>query len=454
MEPSAGGLFGPVVARGPVPGLVSDTAYLQAMLDFEAALARGSAATGLINERDAEAIAAACVASRFDASEIGREGAASGNPVVPLITALTAAVPGPAAAWVHHGATSQDVVDTATMLVARSALGAIAADVEAAAGAAAGLADRHRATVMAGRTLLQQAVPITFGLKAAGWLSALDAAAGSLTQAACDQPAVQLGGAAGTLAALGERGIAIAEHVAAGLGLNRPSVPWHTDRSRVLGIATVLGATCAIVAKIAGDIVLLAQTEVAEVQEGAPDRGGSSTLPHKRNPVAAVVARASAAAAPGLVANLLAAAGAHEHERAAGAWQAEWLPLQQLLIATGSASAWLADSLGHLQVDSARMRANLDRAGGLPLAERVTATLTPRLGRLEAHRATEAVARQSAETGRPFDELLAADPLIGAALEALGVTPADLLDPGAYLGSAGAFIDRALAAHHARRPAG
>ena len=451
-QPSAGGLFGPLFGRGAVPELVSDTAYLQAMLDFEAGLARALAAAGVIDAADAEAIARACVASRFDTDELGRAAVAAGNPVVPLVVALTAAVPDPARAWVHHGATSQDVLDTATMLVARSALGAILADLDTAAWAAAELAEQHRGTLMAGRTLLQQAVPITFGLKAAGWLSALDAAASSLARAGRELPAVQLGGAAGTLAALGDRGPAVVEHLGADLGLVVPTVPWHTDRARLTGMAAAVGGACATVAKVAGDVVLLAQTEIGEVREGVPDRGGSSTLPHKRNPVAAITARASAGTAPGLVADLLAAAGAHEHERAAGAWQAEWLPLRQLVIGAGCAASWLADCLGNLQVDGAQMRVNLERSGGLFMAERITATLTPRLGRMEAHRATEAVTRQASASGPPFHELLAADPVIGPHLEALGVTPAELLDPAGYLGAADALVDAALAAHHDRCP--
>jgi 3-carboxy-cis,cis-muconate cycloisomerase len=430
---SDGGLFDAVLARGPVRAAVADRAWLQAMLDVEAALARAQAAAGVIAAEHADAIAAACRAERFDVVALGAEAAAVGNPAAPLVRALRAQVGAPAAGDVHRGATSQDIVDSAAMLVARRALDAVLDDLAGASDAAARLAGEHRATVMAGRTLLQQAVPVTFGLKAAGWLVALDESAERLRAVRDGRLAAQLGGAAGTLAALGDAGLDVLQRFARELGLAEPVLPWHTARTRIAELATALGEACGVVAKVAGDVVLLAQTEVGELREGG-EGGGSSTMPHKRNPVAAVSALAGARQAPGLVATLLAAME-HEHERAAGAWHAEWAPLRALLLATGSAAAWLRDCLARLEVDPERMRANLDPA---LLAERVAGALGPEMGR-EA--ADEAV-RTAATGGRPLADV-AAEHLAAAEVQRL-------LDPATYLGATDELIDRALRAHGER----
>jgi 3-carboxy-cis,cis-muconate cycloisomerase len=424
-------LFDAVLARGPVREAVDDRAWLQAMLDVEAALARAQAAAGLFPAEQAEAIAAACHADDYDVAAIAAQAAAVGNPAAPLVRALTANVPSPAAGQVHRGATSQDVVDSAAMLVARRALGALLDDLGAAAGAAARLAGEHRGTVMAGRTLLQQAVPVTFGLKAAEWLVGLDESGTRLAEVHRTRLAAQLGGAAGTLASLGDAGIDVLERFARELGLAEPTLPWHTTRTRVAELAGALGEVCGAVAKVARDVTLLAQTEVGEVREGGDaGRGGSSTMPHKRNPVAAISALACARQAPGLVATLLAAME-HEHERAAGAWHAEWRPLTELLRSTGSAVAWLRDCLEHLEVDPQRMRANLD---GALLAERVARALAPALGRDGA----DELVRAALAEGRSLQD---------AAGEHLPAGEVDrLLDPATYLGATDALIDRALAA--------
>jgi 3-carboxy-cis,cis-muconate cycloisomerase len=357
---SEGGLFDAVLARGGAREAVSDEAWLQALLDVEAALARAEADAGVIPAQHAHAIAAACRAELFDVAAIGAEAANVGNPAEPLVRALRAQVGGTAADDVHRGATSQDIVDSAAMLVARRALEPVLADLNGSADAAARLAAEHRDTVMIGRTLMQHAVPVTFGLKAAGWLVALDESIVRLRDA---RLAAQLGGAAGTLAALGESGTQVLGRFARELGLDEPVVPWHTDRTRIAELAGALGEACGAVAKVAGDIVLLAQTEVGEVREGVEGRGGSSTMAHKRNPVAAISARAAARQAPGLVATLLASME-HEHERAAGAWHAEWPALRALLCFTGSAAAWLGDCLENLEVDAERMRANVEDPAG------------------------------------------------------------------------------------------
>lgn len=445
-----GGLFDGVLARGGVRAKVSDRAWLQALLDVEAALARAGARCGLLPADHAEAIAGACRAEHYDAHRIGRDAAASGNPVVPLVRALTERVGGAAAGSVHLGATSQDVSDTAAMLVARRALAPLLDDLDGAAEAAAALARAHRDTPVAGRTLLQQAPPTTFGLKAAAWLTGLDEATDRLQAVRADRLAVQLGGAVGTLATLGEAGLCVLAALATELDLAEPVVGWHTTRTRWVELAAALAGAAGVSGKIARDVVLLAQTEVAEVTEGGgAEHGGSSTLPHKRNPVAAVSAAAAAAQAPGLLATVAAAAAAHEHERAAGAWHAEWLPLAELLRSTGSAAAWLRDCLEHLQVDAERMRRNLELTGGLVLAERVTTALAPALGRLEAHDVVRHACDQAVASGRPLADVLAEVPDVTARLD--GASIARLLDPAEALGSAPALVDRALRAHGHRR---
>lgn len=357
---SSDGLFDAVSRRGPVPEIVGDAAYLQAMLDAEAALARAVARTGLIPAEHADSIAAACTAERFDIAELGAAAAAVGNPVLPLVQKLCNAVGDEAGRSVHLGATSQDILDTAVMLVAREALTAIVTDIDAAGDAAARLADEHRETVMAGRTLLQQALPTTFGAKAAVWLSGLDDAAELLLSVRLRRLAVQLGGGAGTLAALHPHGPQVVAFLAEELGLHAPDAPWHTNRARIGILAGGLGVSAGALAKPARDVTLLAQTEVGEVREGVPGRGASSAMAHKTNPVAAISTLANTMQTPGLVATILGTAAAgHEHERAAGGWHAEWHPLRELFVAVGSAAAWLADCLTHLEVDPARMRANV-----------------------------------------------------------------------------------------------
>ena len=354
---SEAGLLDGVLGRGAVRLATADEAFLAAMLHVETALAGVQAELGIVPRAAAEAIAAAVGTVRPKIADLSPAAAASGNPVVPLVAQLRAAVPAEVAPFIHKGATSQDIMDTATMLVARAALTHLLADLRAAAHAAGDLARRYRDTPMVARTLLQQAVPTTFGLKAANWMIALDEAAARLAQVRDTRLASQFGGPAGTLAGLNGAGPEIARRLAAELGLAEPVLPWHTDRTRLAELAGALGAAAGVAAKIARDVTLLAQGEVAEASEGTP--GGSSSMAHKRNPVAAVSTIASAAQAPGLVATLLAAM-VQEHERAAGGWHAEWRPVRELLVATGSAAAWLHECLEHLTVDSVRMRSNLD----------------------------------------------------------------------------------------------
>ena len=450
------GLFDGVFSRG--AAATDSAAWLRAMLDTEAALVRALERAGLAPAGAGAAVTAAA-AGTFDAGGLGSQAALSGNPVPALVAALRKAVPAESADTVHRGATSQDIIDTAAMLLARGALDAIAVDLAAAAEGCAALAAAHRDTVMIGRTLLQQAVPVTFGLVAAGWLTGLDEAGDAVTRVRAQRLAVQFGGAAGTLASLGPEGPAVARLLAGELDLAVPVLPWHTDRSRVIEAGTGCAAASVALAKPARDVTLLAQAEVGEVREGGDEgtgagmrRGGSSAMPHKQNPVAAIAVLGCARRVPGLLATLV-AAGEQEHQRAAGAWHAEWETLADLLRLTGSAARWGADLIGGLVVDPARMRANLDATRGLPLAEHVSGLLAPALGPAAAH---DLVARASAHAvaaGITLGEALLGLPGSRQQLDEAGVTPGRIdaaLDPAGYLGAAGRFTDAALAAHAER----
>jgi 3-carboxy-cis,cis-muconate cycloisomerase len=318
---------------------------------------------------------------------------------------------------------------------------------------------------MIGRTLLQQAVPTTFGVVAANWLAGLDSAAEWLAFVRGTRLAAELGGAAGTLASLGADGARVKSLMAEELGLADPPLPWHTERLRVIDVATVAARVTAALSKVARDVTLLAQTEVGEVTEGpggegargdgssdgSPRRGGSSAMPNKSNPVASVAIIGCARQAPGLLATLVACAE-QEHQRAAGAWHAEWQPYSRLLQLAVSAAAWGRDLLVNLQVDNARMAANLAEAGGLPLAERVTALLRGSLGGPAAHDLVAGAAARSASSGIPLRDVLLATPEIEGKLAEAGITPDQVeraLDPAGYLGAAGDFVTSALAAHAA-----
>jgi 3-carboxy-cis,cis-muconate cycloisomerase len=433
------GLFAAIFVPEPMREAVSGRAWLQALLDAERALAAAEARAGVIPAAAAEAIAACCLAERYDADELGVAGRAAGNPVEPLVRALREAVGGDARDYVHWGATSQDVLDTASMLVARRALELVLADTDAVARACARLADEHRSTLVAGRTLLQHAVPTTFGLKAAGWLvGVLDAR--RLATDCCKDLEAQLGGAAGTLAALGEDGLAVLGFYSEELGLGEPVLPWHTVRTRVAQVAGALDLTAGVLGKIALDVALLAQTEVDEVAESGA--GGSSTMPHKRNPVAAARAAACARHVHAL-AGLLTGALVQEHERALSAWHAEWPALSDALALTGGAAASIRESLEGLRVDPERMRRNLGATRGLIMAERLAFTLARRLGRTEADALVRDLCARALESGRPLSEELREDERAAGVLSPEEVEA--VFDPAGYLGSAETFVDRALA---------
>src|SRR6266699_1823860 len=302
----------------------SPEAHVRGMLAFEAALARAEARVGIISQEAADAIAAKCRVELYDIVALYREAAVAGTPAIPLVRMLSAQVEGNAQKFVHWGATSQDAIDTALMLSMRDGIDLLAAGLLDVCAACAALAEQYRHTLMVGRTLLQQALPITFGLKAARWLALAVRQVRELREHRDRALVVQLGGAAGTLASLGSNGLRVVELLSAELGLAAPDLPWHTERDRIAGIAGTLGIVAGAMAKIAGDVVLLAQTEVGEASEGAaPGKGGSSAMPQKHNPVDATFAIASARLAIGVVPVILSAM-AQEHERAVGGWQAEW----------------------------------------------------------------------------------------------------------------------------------
>jgi 3-carboxy-cis,cis-muconate cycloisomerase len=449
--PGRDGLFAALFDRGAVG--TGDEAWLQAMLDTEAALARALERAGLAAEGSGARVTSVASVSFFSNESLSGLAAATGNPVPALVRLLTGLVP-EAAEAVHRGATSQDIIDTAAMLIAARVIDAVLADLAVAADHAAAMAELHAGTVMAGRTLLQQAVPVTFGLVAAGWLTSIGEARAGLRAIRSRRLAVQFGGAAGTLAALGEAGPTVAALLADELGLTVPVLPWHTDRLRIIELAAALAGTCAVLGKIARDVTLLTQTEVAEVSEDLADgeRGGSSAMPHKQNPVASVVMLGCAKRAPGLLATL-AATAEQEHQRAAGAWHAEWETLSDLLRLTGSTAAWATDLLSGLHIHPTKMRANLEATHGLPLAENVARLLIPALGRLPAQALITHASKRAIANDISLKDAILTHPPTAAKLAAAKVSPAQLesaLDPHSYLGATAEFIHRALTAHAER----
>ncbi len=429
--------------------IFSSTAHIQAMLAFEAALAHAEAQAGIIPAEAAAVIATSCKVELFDVAALYREAALAGTPTIPLVRMLTAQVAGDAQKFVHWGATSQDAIDSALMLQMRDGLSLLADGLLDICEACAALAERYRETPMVGRTLLQQALPITFGLKAAHWLAAITRQAHALHERQKLSLAVQLGGAAGTLASLGNDGPRVVELLARELGLPAPELPWHAERERIAEIATTLGSIAGTMAKIADDVVLLAQTEIGEASEGsAPGKGGSSAMPQKRNPVDAVAARAAARLAIGMVPVILSVME-QEHERAAGGWQTEWAALPALFRYTAGAVERVRDALADLQIDTERMQANLALTGGLALAESLTMTLAAHIGRPEAYRVVQQLSKRVVATHGELRQVALEDTQVSAVLKPEEIERA--LDPAAYLGSTSIFIDRALASYRELR---
>jgi 3-carboxy-cis,cis-muconate cycloisomerase len=423
-----------------------DVACLQNMLDFEAALARAEAATGVIPANAPGPIANACRAESFDLAALAEAAMRSGNLAIPLVKALIASVAkvdADAARYVHWGATSQDAIDTAMMLTLRAAIEALLGDIDRAIAGFATLARTHRNTAVVARTWLQHALPMPFGLKLAEYAAALHRSRKRLQRLKRETLALQFGGAAGTLAALGDKGWPVAERLAQELKLPLPDAPWHTHRDRIAEAASVVAIVAGSCGKIARDVSLMMQTDVAEAFEPAGEgRGGSSTMPHKRNPVAAATALAAATMAPNLAATIF-AAQVQDHERSAGPWHAEWPTLPTLLLVTSGGLAAIVDIAEGLEVDVARMRLNLDATGGLIMAEAVTMALAEKIGKSDAHHLIEAASKKAVAGKKHLRDVLSADATITAQLGAEGI--ADLFEPMAYQGASQALIDRLLA---------
>lgn len=422
--------------------IFSAAAHVRQMLRFEAALACAEADVGIIPREAADAIAAACQVELFDVAALSKEVGMAGTLAIPLVRTLTNQVGEEAGGFVHFGATSQDTIDTALVLQMREGLDALVKDLLGVCESCARLANHHRYTPMAGRTLLQHALPITFGLKAARWLALATRQVQALRAQRNRSLTLQFGGAAGTLAALGESGMSVAQLLAAKLQLPLPELPWHAERDRMATIASALGVTAGSMAKIASDVVLMTQTEVAEVSEAStPGKGGSSTMPQKRNPVDAMMALASARLATGIVPVILSAM-ANEHERAAGGWQTEWLAIPDLFRRTSSAVDRVRRLLSELRIDPDRMQQNLALDGGLLMAESLSIALVPNLGRQEAQQVVQAACRRALTNGLTLSEAALEDPKILAVLSPEAIDRA--LDPSGYFGSADVMIDRAL----------
>lgn len=426
--------------------ICDDEAVLGYMLAFEAALARAEAATGIVPAPAAAAITKACQSGQLDIAALAKDAAKAGNLAIPLVKILTAQVAKAdpdAARFVHWGATSQDVIDTATVLQIRAAIDALLSDIDRAIGGFAKLAQQHRQTAAVARTWLQHALPFPFGLKLAEYAAALHRSRARLKRLRAEALALQFGGAAGTLAALGANGLAVAERLAEELSLPLPDAPWHTHRDRIADATSAFAILAGTCGKIARDVSLLMQTDVAEAFEPAGEgRGGSSTLPHKRNPVAAATALAAATMAPNLAATIF-AAQVQDHERSAGPWHAEWPTLPTLMLVTSGALAAIAEIAEGLEVDVVRMRANLDSTHGLVMAEAVSMALAETVGKSEAYAIVEAASRKAIESKQHLRDILAGDVRVTAHIGADKL--ASLFEPMAYQGVSQTLIDRLLA---------
>jgi 3-carboxy-cis,cis-muconate cycloisomerase len=442
-----------LATTGALAELFSDRPVLQAMLDFEVALARAEARLGIVPPEAAEAIARAAKADDFDTSTLAGDILRAGTPGIPLVKALTERVRATnpsAAGFVHWGATSQDVADTALVLLLKQARSILESDLSRLEDALRRLAAQHEHTVMLGRTLMQPSPPVTFGLKAAGWLGAVRRRRESLSSAFSEALVLQFGGASGTLASLDEQGIAVGRELAAQLSLRLPDAPWHTQRDRLASLMCACGVLTGSLGKMARDISLLMQGEVAEAAEpGGHGRGGSSTMPHKRNPIACAVTLAAAHRTPGLVATFLSAM-VQEHERGVGGWQAEWPTAAAVIGATGLAVASMVEVAEGLTVDASRMRANIEATRGTIFAERAAMTLGKKLGRDAAHKILEKATRKSLAQGRHLAEVLAEMPEVAGQIDVATLRQLEATEE--YLGAADEFRRRLLSSQGQQNP--
>jgi 3-carboxy-cis,cis-muconate cycloisomerase len=429
-----------LATTGPLAELFSDRSILQAMLDFEVALARAQSSLRIVPKSAADAIAAAAKAEAFDTAALADAALRAGTPGIPLVKALTERVRGvdsAAAGFLHWGATSQDVVDTALMLLLKRAQPILNSDITRLEKALHRLATEHRGAVMLGRTLLQPAPPTTFGFKAAGWRGAISRSHKRLNVAFTEAQIVQFGGASGTLAALGEQGIAVGRALADELGLGYPDAPWHTHRDRLAELLCSCGVLTGSLGKMARDISLLMQGELGEANEPSGNgRGGSSTMPHKRNPIGCSLTLAAAVRVPGLVATFLSAM-VQEHERAVGGWQAEWPTVSGIIQGVGLSAASMAEVAEGLTVDPVRMRVNIEATRGVIFAERAMMLLGEKLGRDVAHKLLEGATRRSISEGRRLVDVLAETPEVVQRLDPATIRQLDV--PEQYLGMADEF---------------
>jgi len=433
-------LIDSLASTEPLAEIFSDQSVLQAMLEFEVALARVEARLKIIPQAAARVIATVAIPAAFDIAALSRETLRAGTAGIPLAKALTERVhakDATAAGFVHWGATSQDVADTALTLLLKQAQPLLASDLACIEQALHRLAEQHRDTIMLGRTLLRGASPVTFGLKAAGWLAAVRRGGSRLRQGFAEALIVQFGGASGTLAALGAQGLAVARGLADELGLACPDAPWHTHRDRLANLVCACGVLTGTLGKMARDITLLMQSEVGEAAEaGDEGRGGSSTMPHKRNPIGCAVTLAAANRVPGLVSSYLSAM-VPEHERAVGAWQSELPTVAGIIQATGVATASITEITEGLSVDSAQMRSNIEATLGTIFAEKAMLLLAQKLGRDTAYKLLEEATRQAVEQKKPLAKVLGEMPEVVRHIDEATLNKLHVAED--YLGSADSF---------------
>ena len=442
-------LFDAYFTRRDMREVFSDRGRVQGMLDFEAGLARAEAEVGVIPAAAVAPIEAACYAGLYDFEALGEAIVSAGNSAIPLVKMLGKRISqtdAEAERFVHLGATSQDVMDSGLVLQLRAALVLLESDLAELGALLATQAQRYAGTPMAGRTWLQHATPVTLGMKIAGWLGAVTRHRQRLVEIKPRLLVLQFGGASGSLAALGDKALPIAQALAKTLDLTLPEQPWHTQRDRLVEFASVLGLIAGSLGKLGRDVSLLMQTEAGEVFEpSAPGKGGSSTMPHKRNPVGAAVLIGAASRVPGLVSTMFAAMP-QEHERSLGLWHAEWDTLPEICcLVSGALQQALLFAEG-LEVDPERMAKNLDLTQGLVLAEAVSIVLAQRLGRDSAHHLLEQCCKRAVAEGRHLRAVLGDDAQVTAQL-----SPAELdrlLDPAHYLGQAQVWVERAVAEHN------
>lgn len=445
-------IFRDIFSTSEMRGVFSDETRTGCYLEIEAALARVQGRLGIIPAEAVTEIVGKCRVANIDFAKLKVQTERIGYPILGVVQQIVALCDRGLGEWCHWGATTQDITDTAVVMQIRAALELVESDMEAVAAALADLARRYRDTPMAGRSNLQQAVPLTFGFKCAALLGAMQRHRERLKELRPRVLVGEFGGAVGTLASLGRDGLKVQAGLCEELKLGQPDIAWHTVRDRIGEVGCFLGLLTSTLGKISMDVKLLMQTEVAEVFEPFhAGRGSSSTMPQKRNPVSSLYIHATAALVKQHVAALLEAAVA-DHERSTGPWEIEWISLPEIFLLTSSALRQTRDMLVGLEVDAARMRANLDITLGTIVSEAVMMGLGPHLGRQRAHDLVYDICREVAKTGTPLIDLLVQDQEISRHVPRAELER--MVDPANYLGLAGDMVDRVLAAEaKAARPA-